>query len=156
MMDGLRDYRQQLLETYQAIAEEFCRAIQQTADPFARIGDGEWTIHQIAAHVREVEREVYGARIRRTLEEENPLFESFDADTHMAQHYWPDEPLDSILDELAALVQENVRRLRALPDEAWSRPSRHVTLGKDFTTQTWVERALAHLKEHLRTIQGKG
>ncbi len=153
-MDTLKDYRHQLLERYQGVAEEFRQAVKQAADPLARTSDSDWTVHQIAAHTRDVERDVYGVRIRRTLEEDNPIFDSFDADAHMAEHYRPEEPLDSILDELVTLVHENVQRLRSLPAEAWSRPSRHVVLGDGFTTQTWVERALAHIEEHLQTIRG--
>ena len=45
--------------------------------------------------------------------------------------------------------------LRALPPEAWSRTSRHAKLGHGFTLQSWVERDLAHIEEHLQTITGQ-
>ena len=106
----------------------------------------------MAAHTRDVEKMVYGLRIRRTLEEDDPLFENFDGDAYMAAHYNPDEPLASILDGLAASVRDAVARLRSLPPEAWTRPSRHETYGSGFTAQTWVERALAHVEEHLRAV----
>ena len=43
--------------------------------------------------------------------------------------------------------------LRALPAEAWSRESRHATMGSGFTLQTWVERGLAHIEEHVETVR---
>jgi hypothetical protein len=92
-------------------------------------------------------------RVRRTAEEENPEFQNFDADEWIAANYNADEPLASILDELSASVKETVSMLRQLPLEAWSRESRHVTYGGGFTLQTWVERGLAHIQEHLETVK---
>jgi hypothetical protein len=43
--------------------------------------------------------------------------------------------------------------LKTLPAEAWSRESRHVTFGGGFTLQTWVERDLTHIEEHLKNIK---
>jgi hypothetical protein len=37
--------------------------------------------------------------------------------------------------------------------EAWSRTSRHTTFGSGFTLQTWVERDLAHIQEHLKAVK---
>jgi hypothetical protein len=45
--------------------------------------------------------------------------------------------------------------LGRLPAEAWSRESRHATFGGGFTLQTWVERDLAHIEEHLKVVQLK-
>jgi hypothetical protein len=53
---------------------------------------------------------------------------------------------------LADSVSRTVASLRAAPPEAWSRPSRHETYGAGFTAQTWVERSLAHIEEHLKAI----
>jgi hypothetical protein len=40
-----------------------------------------------------------------------------------------------------------------LPQEGWSRTSRHASLGGDLTLQLWVERSLAHLEEHLAALK---
>jgi hypothetical protein len=71
----------------------------------------------------------------------------------MWEHYNPDEPLAFILDELSASVKETVSLLQGLPPEAWSRTSSHEIYGDGFTLQTWVERGLAHIREHLETVQ---
>ncbi len=73
----------------------------------------------------------------------------------MDEHYRADEPLASILDELAGSAQAAIARLRGLPSAAWTRPSRHAAYGDGFTTQAWVERSLAHIEEHLKTVRGK-
>ncbi len=154
MMDELLEYRRRLLDRYEAAAREFCAAVRALPDPLLPFDAGGWNAHQIAVHTRDVEKLVYGLRVRRSLEEDNPLFENFDGDAWMELHYNPAEPLASILDELAGSVMDAVTRLRTLPPEAWSRPSRHATYGGNFTTQTWVERSLAHIEEHLKTVRG--
>lgn len=154
-MEQLFEYRSHLLDRYEAATREFREAVETATQPnVPREADG-WSVHQIASHTRDVEKMVYGLRVRRTLEEDDPLFENFDGDAYMAEHYRADEPLASILDELAASVRDAVARLRALPPEAWTRPSRHETYGAGFTAQTWVERALAHVEEHLKTVSGE-
>jgi hypothetical protein len=148
----LHDDRQHLIDQLGASAEAFCAACRAVAEPFEPVEAGGWNTHQVATHVRDVDAQVYGMRIRRSAAEESPLFPNFDQEVWMAEHYHPDEPLDSILDELSASVKDLVELLRSLLDPAWSRPSRHETNG-DFILQTWVERSLSHLKEHLETVE---
>ena len=151
-MEQILEYRQRLLARYETAACEFREAVATaTSSTHPRKADG-WSIHQIAVHTRDVEKMVYGLRFRRTLEEDNPLFENFDGDVWMDEHYQADEPMEIILDELVDSVQEAVTRLRGVALEAWTRPSRHATYGGGFTVQTWVERALAHIEEHLKSV----
>ena len=153
-MEQLLEYRSHLLDRFEEATRQFREAVEIATQPnVPKEADG-WSVHQLAAHTRDVEKMVYGLRVRRTLEEDDPLFENFDGDAYMAAHYNPEEPLASILDELADSVRANVARLRALPPDAWTRPSRHETYGAGFTAQTWVERALAHVEEHLRSVIG--
>jgi hypothetical protein len=154
-MDQLLEYRQCLLTRYEAAAHNFRTAVETATNPNVPYEADGWSVHQIAFHARDVEKMVYGLRVRRTLEEDNPLFENFDGDAWMAEHYRADEPLASILDELAGSVQAAAARLMRLPPEAWTRESRHATYGGGFTAQTWVERALAHIEEHLKSVRGE-
>ncbi|HET9910033.1 MAG TPA: DinB family protein, partial [Anaerolineales bacterium] len=78
-----------------------------------------------------------------------------DGDTYMAEHYNAKEPLNEILNELVENIESLINMLRTLPEEAWARRSRHATLGSGFTLQTWVERSLAHIEEHLESIKKK-
>ena len=57
--------------------------------------------------------------------------------------------LDSLIEDTEALV----KWLQDLPAEAWSRLSRHATLGSGLTLQSWVEKDLAHIEEHLETMK---
>jgi hypothetical protein len=145
-------YRTELIETMQSSADAFVAACRAAGDPFRPLEEGGWNTHQIAVHVRDTDAQVYGMRIRRSATEDNPLFPNFDGDAWMAEHYNAEEPLDSVLDQFSTSIGSLTALLGSLPDEAWNRPSRHETMG-DFVLQTWVERALKHIKEHLETVQ---
>lgn len=151
-MNQLLEYRAKLIDRLELTADDFCKACLAVSDPFKPVEDGGWNTHQLAAHTRDVDR-VYSLRARRTAEENDPVFQNFDADEWIAIHYNADEPLASVLDGLIASVEEAASMLRELPPEAWSRESRHEIYGGGFTLQTWVERRLAHIREHLETVQ---
>lgn len=152
-MKELSEYREKLIDKLATAAKDFRAACLAVTDPYAPLEDGGWNSHQVAVHTRDVDKLVYGLRARRTALEENPEFPNFDGDAYMAKHYDAGEPLDALLDGFVASVQSLAESLRALPPEAWSRESRHATLGHGFTLQTWVERDLAHIQEHLESVQ---
>jgi hypothetical protein len=152
-MNQLLEYRLKLVGQLESAAEEFRQACMRVREPFKAVDEGGWNAHQVAAHTRDVDEKVYGLRIRRTVEEDQPVFQDFDGDAWMAENYNPDEPLASILDELSASVKKTVSLLRELPPETWSRESGHEIYGDGFTLQTWVERGLAHIREHADAVK---
>lgn len=151
-MKELIEYREKLIARIEEAAKEFCAACESFSDPFTKV-DGEWTVHQIASHTRDVDKMVYGERIRRTLNEANPEFKSFDADAWMAAKYDKNEPLSKIVNEFLENIQDLCKTMQAAPREAWSRESRHETMGGELTLQLWTERNLAHIEEHLLTLK---
>lgn len=151
-MKALLEYRVKLIDRLEEASQKFRLACEAIDDPFTKV-EGEWTLHQIASHTRDVDQRVYGTRILRTLHEENPEFKSFDADEWMAAHYNKEEPITKILDEFSKSCDELCKILRTLPQKAWSRESRHETIGGELTLQLWVERSLAHIEEHLQTLK---
>jgi hypothetical protein len=150
-MKELNEYRSQLLNRLVAVAHEFRTACLAAPDPFTSDAGG-WNVHQLAAHTRDVDRLVYGARARKTVEADNPAFANFDGDAYAREHYSPTEPLNALLDEFVHSIEQLADLLRALPPEAWARESRHEKLGGGLTLQLWVERGLAHIEEHLETV----
>ena len=152
-MNQLLDYRSKLVEHLESATEEFRAACLAVADPFKPLDEGGWNMHQLAVHTRDVDKLVYGLRARRTAQEDQPTFQNFDGEAWIAANYNPDEPLASILDGLSASVKGTVSLLQELPPEGWGRESSHEVYGDGFTLQTWVERGLAHIREHLETIK---
>ncbi len=151
-MKELIEYREKLIARIEEAAQEFRVACASFGDPFTKV-EGEWTVHQIASHTRDVDKMVYGERIRRTLNEVNPEFKSFDADSWMTANYDKDEPLSKIVSDFLENIQDLCKTLQAVPREAWSRESRHETMGGELTLQLWAERNLAHIEEHLLTLK---
>lgn len=151
-MKELKDYRNSLIEKLVNTAREFRDLSLASKDPYQPLEEGGWNIHQMAAHTRDVDKLVYGLRARRTVEEENPEFQNFNGEAYMEEHYDADESLSDILKGFVENVESLTEMLRALPDEAWARRSRHATLGSGFTLQTWVERSLAHIEEHKESV----
>jgi hypothetical protein len=152
-MKELTEYRAQLINRLVTAAREFRDACLAIADIHKPLDEGGWDVHQIAAHTRDVNDLVYGLRARQTAQEDNPEFENFDGDAHMREHYNINEPLDEMLDDFVKNVESLFEFLKSLPIQAWSRESRHLTLGGGFTLQTWVERNLAHIEEHLDSVK---
>lgn len=152
-MKELKEYRTQLIAKLTSTAKDFQAACLAVQDPFAPLEEGGWNVHQVAAHTRDVDKLVYGMRAQRTAQEDNPEFQNFDGDAHTRDHYSTNESLQEMLDGFVQNVEALTEILRALPTEAWSRVSRHAKLGNGFTLQTWVERDLAHIEEHLETVK---
>lgn len=151
-MKELMEYREKLLARLRKAASDFCEICRTTTDLQAGTEDG-WSAHQLAFHVRDIDREVYGMRIRKTLNEDNPLFKNFDPDEWMAAHYKRDEPLEKILREFREGINGATDLLAGAPQGVWSRLSQHEALGRDLTLQLWVERSLAHIEEHLESLK---
>jgi hypothetical protein len=152
-MKELIEYRTRLIENLVRAAKEFRAQCLAMKDPHVPLEEGGWNTHQVAAHTRDVDAMVYGMRAKRTAVEDNPEFQSFDADKHSAEHYKAGEPLEAMLNGFVESVESLAAMLQDLSGEAWARESRHATLGSGFTLQTWVERNLAHIKEHTETVK---
>jgi DinB family protein len=152
-MKELNEYRTSLINRLVSAAQDFQAACLAAKDPYAPLEEGGWNVHQVAAHTRDVDKLVYGLRAQRTATEDNPEFQNFDGDAYTRDHYSADESLSAMTAGLVQNVQALAGLLRDLPPEAWSRVSRHAKLGSGFTLQTWVERDLAHIAEHLETVK---
>jgi hypothetical protein len=152
-MKELLEYREKLLDRLEQAANDFCAACLAAREPYAELEPGGWSVHQLAVHTRDVDRLVYGARTRQTLAQDNPIFSNFDGDAYMAAHYDRTEQLPQILDAFVNSVQSLVKLLREMQAGGWSRLSSHETQGGNLTLQTWVERGLQHIEEHLATVR---
>jgi hypothetical protein len=152
-MKELLEYRASLIERLVSAAHKFREECLMVKDAYKPLEEGGWNVHQIATHTRDVDKLVYGSRARRTAIEYNPEFQNFDGEAYMAEHYSASEPLNEILDGLVENIEGLAQMLSGLSPEAWSRESRHATLGHGFTLQKWVERDLAHIKEHLEAMK---
>lgn len=153
MTKELNEYRRQLINRLAESAVRFREVCLGVKDPYALLEADGWTAHQVAVHTRDVHLLVYGVRARRTAAEDNPEFPNFDSDAYMTEHYDRNESLEAVLNHFVEDVESFAAMLRKLPVTAWSRESRHAIMGNGFTLQTWVERGLAHMEEHIETVR---
>jgi DinB family protein len=154
-MKELEEYRKGLMEKLENMAKAFRAECLSVKDPYTPLAKDGWNVHQIAVHTRDVDKLVYGSRARRTALDDNPEFQNFNGEAYMGEHYNAKESLSELLNGFVASVQALVELLRALPVEGWSRLSRHATLGSGLTLQSWVEKDLAHIEEHLETVKNQ-
>jgi DinB family protein len=154
-MKELEEYRISLMEKLEDVAKAFRAECLAAKDPYAPLVKDGWSVHQIAVHTRDVDRLVYGLRARRTALEDNPEFPNFNGEAYMAEHYDAKESMQELLDGFVENIAALIELLRALPIEGWSRVSSHATLGHGLTLQSWLEKDLAHIKEHLETVKNQ-
>ncbi len=152
-MKELNEYRKKLIDRLVDSAKRFREACLAVKDPYAPLEAEGWNAHQVAVHTRDVDKLVYGERARRTATEDNPEFPNFDGDAYIAEHYDRNESLVAVLNGFVESVESLARMLQESPVEAWSRVSRHAKMGSGFTMQTWVERDLSHIEEHIETVK---
>jgi hypothetical protein len=152
-MKELLEYRMNLMEKLEVAAKAFRAECLAVPNPYEPLEAGGWSAHQTAVHTRDVDKLVYGLRVRRTALEDNPQFPNFDGEAYMANHYDSKESFSELLDGFVHSIEALIELLRALPPEAWSRVSRHTTLGRGLTLQTWVEKNLGHIEEHLEAVK---
>lgn len=152
-MKELEEYRRNLMDRLGETARAFRDECLAVRDPYTPLEPGGWNVHQTAVHTRDVDKFVYGLRVRQTALEANPEFSTFDGEVYMAEHYHAQEPLSELLNGFVQSVEALIELLRALPPQAWSRVSRHTTLGSGLTLQSWVEKNLAHITEHLEEVK---
>jgi len=152
-MKELEEYRMSLIQRLEEAAKAFRADALAVKDPYTPLDKDGWNVHQIAVHTRDVDKLVYGLRARRTAVEDNPEFPNFDGEAYMAAHYDSKESLSELLNGFVENVEALIELLRALPPEGWSRVSSHSTLGGGLTLQSWVEKDLAHIEEHLETLK---
>ena len=153
MMKEITEYRKQLINKLITMARAFRTACLAVPDPFRPVDEDGWNVHQIAAHVRDVDQLVYGLRAKKTATEDNPAFSNFDGEAYAREHYSSEESLEKILNGFVQSVESLADMLRNRPTETWSRVSCHEKLGENLSLQLWVERGLAHIEEHLETVR---
>lgn len=140
--------RETTLRLLKQSAEDLARemALTASADALWRPKEGEWSVHECLAHLRNIEREVFLYRVRRTVNEDRPPLEVFDEEAYHRKHWSAAEPLPAMLTGYLSARQEMIDLLAAAPD--WSRQGIHATRGP--VSLAWqADYALGHTWEHL-------
>ena len=113
--------------------------------------EGEWSVAEILAHVRNVVTLAYGLRIRRLFVETEPQFADYDEERHLRSADWRPLPAGENLDMILTEHRQLAALLSTLPDEAWSQAGYHSESGA-LTIEYLARRIVEHADEHQRQI----
>jgi hypothetical protein len=150
VFDQLFDYRLRLLARLESQPAE-------VAAMLAGIPEAEWyrprgadgrSLHELTAHVRDVESITFTPRLRRILSEDRPALPPFTAQDRAGRAYQADEPMTRILAGWSQARAEVLDLLPPAAGAAWSRTGFHPPSGQR-TLQWWAERIYRHARQHL-------
>ena len=114
--------------------------------------EAEFSVAENICHLRDIEREGYSVRLRRLLDEEQPLLLDIDGARLARQRDYNSQPMPSALEDFAAERMRNVGIILGLRAEQLNRSGVLQTVG-----EITVERLLAimeeHDREHLQLIE---
>ncbi|MCL4393586.1 MAG: DinB family protein [Chloroflexi bacterium] len=124
---------------------------QLSADDIAQApAPGEWTIHQVVAHMRDTEQYVFVERTQRIMAGPHPAVANFDQVEWNREHYAATEPFTKIVAEFRAARRKFVSLLRQASNEDWANWAAHPDYGKislDWLASHDYQHTLDHLAQ---------
>ncbi len=117
-----------------------------------RPAESEWSLTEIACHLRDVEREVHQARLRALLAEEGAFLPGVDADEWAGPRNYRAQNGRAALDTFLAARDETITLLTPLGAELWARQGQHTFFGPT-SLQELVYLAVQHDRLHAKQIE---
>lgn len=123
------------LETLLVTLESTPALLQRAAEDLSalqvrtRPAGGGFSLVENVWHLADLEREGYGARIRRLLSEDEPTLANFDGDRVARERRYQDRDLAEGIAAFAAARRRNLEKLRAARGADWKRKGFQETAG---------------------------
>lgn len=134
-------------------AEEWVQILRSSPAVEVRPDPEVWSPLEYGAHVRDVYT-IFDARLARMLTEHDPVFANWDQDqTAVEQGYGAQDP-EVVAEELEAVAQAFVARIRTLEPDQLGRPGRRSD-GSAFTVATLLQYFLHDVIHHLWDVTGQ-
>ena len=111
--------------------------------------EGEWSVHRILLHSRDIVMLGYGTHIRRLVLETDPVFGRFSED-YRVRHPGEDESVEHIMFMIKSEHELLARLLEHLPAEDWQRSG--ISNGQRRNIEFWAMRVAGHAEEHAAQI----
>lgn len=111
----------------------------------------EWSLTEIACHLRDVEHEVHQSRLRALLAEDGAFMPGVDADEWAIPRNYRAQAGRKALADFLAACETTIKLLSGLPEEFWSRRGQHTFFGPT-SLQEIVFLAVQHDRVHARQI----
>src|SRR5690606_39245920 len=107
---------------------------------------------QRAVHVRDIEVDGYHVRLRRTLEEHDPLLPSLDGEALARQRDYANADPLAVLADFRQARRQTLALIESLGAEHFSRPARFEGYGR-LTLRSLVHYLCSHHQQHLAGLQ---
>ena len=117
-----------------------------------RPSDAEWSLTEIACHLRDVEREVHQARYRALLNEAGAFLPGVDADQWAIPRNYRAQNCPTALIDFLLARDETIALLTPLPPEVWARQGQHTYFGPT-SLRELVYLAVQHDRVHRQQIE---
>jgi uncharacterized damage-inducible protein DinB len=117
-------------------------------------GPGKWSILEIVAHMRDMERDAYLGRYRRILAEENPALPDLDGDVIALRSDYRSMKLPEIVRDWTKLRKECLKLLKSVKGARWERMGTHETAGPLSMEDFLRRQAMGNDEAHLAQIEG--
>ena len=121
-----------LIDRLETSGKDYIAYLSQVAeaDLHTKSAPTEWSLHQVAAHVRDTDQRAFLNRIQRIMKEEHPAVQNFDQEEFWKENpYAADEPINKIIADFRATRRKMVSLLRKASDQDWKNWARHSALG---------------------------
>ena len=116
-------------------------------------GPGKWSILEIVAHMRDMERDAYIARYRRILDEDNPTLPDLDGDLIALRDDYCGMKLPELLRDWLKLRKECLKLLKSVKGPRWERMGTHETAGPLSMDALLRRHAIGNDEAHLGQIE---
>jgi hypothetical protein len=116
-------------------------------------GPGKWSILEIVAHMRDMERDAYLTRYRRILAEDNPALPDLDGDLIALRDDYRSLKLPEVLRDWLKFRRECLRLLKSVKGPRWERMGTHETAGPLSMDALLRRHAMANDEAHLSQIE---
>jgi hypothetical protein len=145
--------RSEIIATLRSRADEVDAICRGLADEQLRTrpSAGEWSVLETLCHLRDTASEE-GMRIRRMVEEDNPMLPLYDQDAWAIERNYAGEDLKRVLISLRVNWNGLAYMLEGFSGEDWSRPGMHPEAGAT-SVQPWAAGEVTHIAEHLDQIR---
>ncbi len=117
-------------------------------------GPGKWSILEIVAHLRDMERDAYLTRYRRILAEDNPALPDLDGDVIAIRDDYRRLKLSELMRDWLRLRKECLKLLKSVKGPRWERTGTHETAGPLSMDDLLRRHAMGNDEAHLGQIEG--
>jgi DinB superfamily len=117
-------------------------------------GPGKWSILEIVAHMRDMEREAYLTRYRRILAEDNPTLPDIDGDLLALREDYRSMKLPELMRDWVKLRKDSLKLLKSVKGARWERMGTHETAGPLSLDGLLGRHAVGNDEAHLGQIEG--